>query len=356
MVIVKFFMKKKITINEIAKNLGVSKSTVSKALRNRKEIGPDTTRKIQEYAKLLNYRPNSIAVSLKDKRTKNIGVIIPEIVHHFFTTVIRGIEDVANEKDYNVIVCLSDESFKKEVINMEMLANGSIDGFIVAVAKGTLKISDFHHFNEVINQGMPLVLFDRVVDEVNCDKVIVDDTNGSYKAVKHLIDSGCKRVAIITTVDYINVGKLRTDGYINALISAGMEIDSDLILKIEDLENSEVQIAKLISDDSIDGIFSVNELFAVTAMKYAIKNGRKIPEDISFIAFTDGILSKCAIPALSTIAQHGIQMGRISAELLISKLEENEEVEEEFNTHIVKTSIIERETTKKPHLAKTLKK
>ena len=340
-------MKKKITINEIAKQLGVSKSTVSKALRNRKEIGPETTRKIQEYAKLLNYKPNSIAVSLKNKCTKNIAVIIPEIVHHFFTTVIRGIEDVANEKDYNVIVCLSDESFDKEVINMEMLANGSIDGFIVAVAKGTLEKEDFHHFNEVINQGMPLVLFDRVVDAINCDKVVVDDYRGSYKAVELLIDSGCRRIAIITTVDYINVGRLRTEGYKKALINAGMNIDPALILKIENLKNCESKIEKLLSDESIDSVFSVNEYFAVTAMRFAVQKGRKIPEEISFIAFTDGILSKCAIPALSTIAQHGVEMGRISANLLISKLEEKEDVEEEFSTYVVKTSIIERETTKK---------
>jgi len=185
-------------------------------LRDSKEIGEETKQKVKAFAKLYNYRPNNIALSLKNKKTKTLGVIIPEIVHHFFTTVISGIEQHANDKGYNVIVGLSNESFRKEVINLEMLANGSIDGFIISVAKETLSVKDYHHLSETIDQGIPIVMFDRVIDEIECDKVIVDDAKTSKKAVQKLIDSGCKRIGIISTKDYVSVGKLRTQGYLKS--------------------------------------------------------------------------------------------------------------------------------------------
>ncbi|NER14650.1 substrate-binding domain-containing protein [Leptobacterium flavescens] len=339
-------MRRRITLKQIAKELDVSISTVSKALRESKEISQDTRDKVQAFAKLYNYKPNNIAVSLKNKHTKNIGVIIPEIVHHFFTTVISGIEKVANSKGYNVIVCLSNESFDKEVINMETLANGSIDGFIMSISKETQKKKDFHHLREVVNQGMPLVMFDRVSDEIYCDKVIVDDARGAYQAVEHLIHTGCKRIALITTVDYVSVGKLRTLGYKNALLDNEMGVDEDLIIKIEDIENCDKEIEKLFDLDNFDGVFAVNELFALTAMKIAQERGYRIPEDISFIGFTDGILSKHASPTLTTLAQHGIEMGEIAADMLIEKIEEEEE-DESFRTEIIRTSLIQRDSTRK---------
>jgi LacI family transcriptional regulator len=198
-------MKRKITLKQIARELDVSISTVSKALRNSEEISADTIEKVQAFAKLYNYKPNNIALSLKNRRTKKIGVIIPEIVHHFFSNVIKGIEKVANKHGYNVIVALSNESFDKEVLNMEMLANGSIDGFILSISKETLMLKDYHHFRETINQGMPIVMFDRVVNDINCDKVIVDDFDGAKNAVKIMIDGGSKHIGIITTKDYGHV-------------------------------------------------------------------------------------------------------------------------------------------------------
>ena len=179
---------KRITLKQIAKELDVSVSTVSRALKGSKEIGEETTQKIKAFAELYNYKPNNIALSLKNKKTKTIGILIPEIVHHFFSTVIRGIELVANKRGYNVIVGLSNESFSKEIINMETLANGSIDGFILSISKETLQKQDYHHFNATIHQGIPIVLFDRVVDAVECDKVIVDDFTGAQKAVQLLVD------------------------------------------------------------------------------------------------------------------------------------------------------------------------
>ncbi|SFZ93235.1 LacI family transcriptional regulator [Flaviramulus basaltis] len=356
-------MKRKITLKQIARELDVSISTVSKALSGSKEISEDTTQKIQAFAKLYNYRPNNIALSLKNRKTKTIGILIPEIVHHFFSTVIRGIELVANKRGYNVIVGLSNESFTKEIINMEMLANGSIDGFILSISKETLLKQDYHHFNATINQGMPIVMFDRVVNEIKCDKVIVDDYKGSIKAVNMLIEKGSKNIALITTMDYVSVGKLRTQGYLEALEASKIVPDSNLILKIddslvdEDLEDLENEIEQFFkSNNKIDGVFAVNELYAVTAMKVARKLGLSIPDDIQVIGFTDGVLSKHATPSLTTVSQHGQKIGEQSADLLIDRLELEEdesldytdenERNENFKTIIIETEIIERESTK----------
>ncbi|MFY0713776.1 LacI family DNA-binding transcriptional regulator [Seonamhaeicola sp. NFXS20] len=357
-------MKKKITLKQIAKELDVSVSTVSKALSGSKEISEDTTQKIQAFAKLYNYRPNNIALSLKNRKTKTIGILIPEIVHHFFSTVIRGIERVANRRGYNVIVGLSNESFAKEVINMELLAGGSIDGFILSISKETLLKQDYHHFNATINQGIPIVMFDRVVNEVDCDKVIVDDEKSAVKAVKLLADKGCKNIALITTMDYVSVGRLRTQGYLEALQDCDIEANSDLILKIDDsldvenhLEILENEIENFFrANKTIDGIFAVNELYAITAMKVARKLGFNIPNDIQVIGFTDGVLSKHATPSLTTVSQHGQKIGEQSANLLIDRLEAEDleqnsyitssERKKDFIKMVIETEIIERESTK----------
>ena len=338
-------MKRKVTLKQIAKELDVSISTVSKSLRDSPEISEDTRLKVQAFAKLYNYKPNLIALSLKNKKTKTIGIIIPEIVHHFFATVISGIEHVANEKGYNVIVTLSDESFDKEVINMEMLANGSIDGFILSLSKETQLRRDFHHISEVINQGMPVVMFDRVTNDISCDKVIIDDNFAAYEAVQKLIDAGFKNIALITTVDYVSVGKLRTDGYIKALKTNDIAIDPDLILKIEDIDNCTDQIEELIKNHNIDAIFAVNELFAVTAIKSAKKQGINVPENLAVIGFTDGIISKYSSPSITTVGQNGIKMGNKAAQMLIDRLETKLEEEEHYKTEVIETHLVIREST-----------
>jgi len=341
-------MKRKVTLKQIAKELDVSISTVSKSLRDSPEISEDTRQKVQAFAKLYNYKPNNIALSLKNRKTKTIGIIIPEIVHHFFATVISGIEQVANEHGYSVVVCLSNESFDKEVINMEMLANGSIDGFIMSLSKETQYKGDFHHITEVINQGMPVVMFDRVTNEVLCDKVIIDDKMAAYEAVQHLVNMGKKKIALVTTVDYVSVGKLRTDGYTKAILDNELPFNEKLIIKIEDIDNFELQIAKLMENRAIDAVLAVNELFAVTIIKLASKMGLKVPEDLSVIAFTDGIISQYSTPTISTVSQNGIKMGQKAAKMLIDRLEteEDDEVEELYRTEVIETSLIERESTK----------
>ncbi|SEF45123.1 transcriptional regulator, LacI family [Flavobacterium urumqiense] len=340
-------MKRKVTLKQIAKELDVSISTVSKSLRNSLEIGEDTRLKVQAFAKFYNYKPNNIALSLKNRKTKTIGIIIPEIVHHFFSTVINGIEQVANENGYSVIICLSDDSFDKEVLNMEMLANGSIDGFIMSLSKETQFKGDFHHITEVIDQGMPVVMFDRVTNEILCDKVIIDDKLSAYEAVQSLIDKGRKKIALVTTVDYVSVGKLRTDGYIKALLDNNIPFDENLIIKIEDVDTCEIIIGKLLEDKAIDAVFAVNELFAVICIKTANKIGLNVPKDLAVIAFTDGIISKYSTPTITTVSQSGIKMGNKAAKMLIERLESEHEDEEEENykTEVIETHLIEREST-----------
>lgn len=338
-------MKRKVTLKQIARELDVSISTVSKSLKDSSEISEDTRQKVQAFAKLYNYKPNNIALSLKNKKTKTIGVIIPEIVHHFFATVISGVEQVANEHGYNVMVCLSDESFDKEVINMEMLANGSIDGFILSLSKETQSKRDYHHITEVINQGMPVVMFDRVTNDILCDKVIIDDNNAAFQAVQSLIEKGLKNIALITTVDYVSVGKLRTDGYVKALKTNDLRLNEKLILKIEDIDHCEEEIENLIKTQQIDAVFAVNELFAVTAIKSALKFGKKVPEDIAVVGFTDGIISKYSSPSITTVSQNGIKMGRKAAEMLIERLENEDWNDDHYKTEVIETHLVEREST-----------
>jgi len=349
-------MKKRTTLKELANELGVSISTVSKALKNSPEISKDTIDKVKAFAKLLNYRPNNIALSLKNRKTKTIGIIIPDIVHHFFTKVIKGVENYANHAGYNVIIGLSNESFQNEVINMEMLANGSIDGFIVSMSRETMQRQDYQHFNETLNEGIPLVMFDRIVSEIPCDKVAVDDTKGAQMAVNTLLDKGAKKIALITTKDYVSVGRLRTKGYLEALNARGLTPISELILKIDNdmlyedsLENLEMQIRSLFAQHpDLDGIFAVNELYAIVAMKVAKSMGISIPDQLQVIGFTDGMLSKHASPALSTVSQHGESMGEKAAELLIQRIDENssEKAVQPFNSIIISTDLILRESTK----------
>ncbi len=340
-------MKRKITLKHIARELDVSISTVSKALKNSEEISADTKEKIQAFAKLYNYKPNNIAVSLKNKSTKNIGVVIPDIVHHFFTTVFRGIELYANAKGYNVIACVSDESFAKEVLSMEMLSNGSVDGFIMSLSAETQQKNDFNHLKEVTAQGIPLVLFDRVTDEVKCDKVVLNDKEIAYTAVKKLIDDGRRRIALVTTESYFNVSERRSEGYKAAHLDYGIPVDKDLCLILHHKEIN-LQVIKLFFEEKqVDAVLCVNELFAVQCMRVAQKMGFRIPEDISFIGFTDGILSQNSQPALTTVAQHGEKMGAVAAEMLIRMVEEESQEEGpiDYRTEIIEATLIEREST-----------
>ncbi|AWG24058.1 LacI family DNA-binding transcriptional regulator [Flavobacterium kingsejongi] len=339
-------MKSKATLKQIAKELNVSISTVSKALSNSPEISEPTKIKIQEFAKLKNYKPNNMAINLKNKRTKNIGVIIPNILNPFFAKVFTGVEKAANEKGYNVITCISNESYEKELYTLELLSNGTIDGFILSIAEETQKKQDFSHFTEIINQGTPIVMFDRITEEVICDKVIVDDFDSAVNATQHLISTGCKHIAMLSTIDNLSVGKLRFKGYLKAFEDNNMKVERELVIRTDDENQFDFLLDALFNSKEIDGVFALDEHAAVTAMKFAIKRGYKIPEQLSIIGFADGVWSRRLTPSLSTVSQHGIEIGEAAAQLLIEKLEEKEETNS-YKTKIIKTELRQRESTKK---------
>ena len=337
-------MKPRITLKKIAKEFGVSISTVSKALKDSHEISEETREKIKAFADYYNYKPNSLALQLRNQKTSVIGVIIPEIVHHFFSTVINGIEKYANEKGYNVMVCLSNESYEKEVSNFAVLTNGSVDGLIVSVARETQENQIYKHFEALISDDFPLVLFDRIIDEIKCDKVIIDDIGGAYKATNHLIEIGAKRIALITTQDYITVGSLRKEGYLKAIVSNGIAIDESLIFKIDDTKDLYEQIQKIINvKNPPDAILAVNEIYAAIALKTAKAKGLSVPKDIAIIGFTSGLISEFTYPPLTSVEQHGDLMGRQAAELLINRIEST--APNEFQKEVISPNLKIREST-----------
>ena len=340
-------MKAKATLKQIAKELNVSVSTVSKALNDSPEISEQTKIKIKEYAKLKNYKPNVIGLNLKNRKTKTIGVLIPNILNSFFAKVFSGIEKVADKKGYNVITCISNESLEKEIHTLEMLSNGTIDGFILSVSQEAQKLQDYSHFSAIINDGTPIVMFDRIADGVECDKVVVDDFDSALNSTQHLINLGCKNIALISSVDNLSVGKLRADGYLKALKDNNIPVNEKIILRTDSEDDMKSKI-DAIFDNKIDAIFALDENDSVAALRVSLKKGYRVPEDISIIGFADGILaSRRLSPSLTTVSQHGIEIGEVAAKRLIARLEEKEGETSDYETIVIKTKLKERESTRK---------
>lgn len=340
-------MKIKATLKQIAKELHVSVSTVSKALNDSPEISELTKNKIKEYAKLKNYKPNVIGLNLKNRKTKTIGVILPNILNSFFAKIFSGIEKVAESKGYNIITCISNESLEKEINTLDMLSNGTIDGFIVSISEEAQKLHEYAHFNEIIKEGTPIVMFDRISDEVDCDKVIVDDFDSAINATQHLINIGCKKIAIFSTIDKLSVSKLRVQGYIEALENNKIKVDQNLMLLTDSTDEFDEKAKDFYKKHKIDGIFALDEHTSIAAMKLSLQNGYKIPENLSIIGFADGAWSRRLTPSLSTVSQHGPEIGEAAAQLLIDRLEEKEENQSPYKTKIIKTELRQRESTRK---------
>lgn len=339
-------MKAKATLKQIAKELNVSVSTVSKALNDSPEISEQTKIKIKEYAKLKNYKPNIIGLNLKNRKTKTIGVIIPDILNSFFAKVFSGIEKVADEKGYNVIMCISNESLEKEAHTLEMLSNGTIDGFILSVSEEAQKQNNYDHFKEIINDGTPIVMFDRIAEGIDCDKVVVDDFDSALDSTQRLIDLGCKNIALLSSIDNLSVGKLRFEGYLKALEKNNIPVNNSLIIRTDSEEDLKEKMESVFGNNKIDGIFALEENDSVAALRMGLKKGYKIPEELCIIGFADGILaSRRLSPSLTTVSQHGIEVGEEAAKLLISRLEDDSEQEPPYVTKVIKTVLKERETT-----------
>ncbi len=332
-----------VTLKQLAKELNVSISTVSKALNNSEEIGDETIKRVKELAELYNYKPNKVALSLKQNKTNTIGVIIPDILNHFLSKVLFGIEREAAQHGYNIITCISNESLEKEKHSLQLLANGSVDGFILCVAEETQVKNEIAHFKKTISQGLPIVMFDRVAHDVLCDKVIVDDFDATYRATKSLIEENRKQIAFITNIDELSVGKLRERGYNKAILESRNH--EPLVLKMNKLKDSQQKIKSLFKKHKkLDGVIAADSSSGIIAINTAVSFGRKVPKDISVIGFSSQSVAIHSIPKLTTIRQHAKIIGANAAQLLIHRLQNMSE-DIDVKTKIVKTSLVKSKST-----------
>ena len=332
-----------VTLKQLAKELNVSISTVSKALNNSEEIGEETARRVKELAALYNYKPNKVALSLKSNKTKTIGVIIPNILNRFLAKVLFGIEKEATERGYNIITCISNESLEKEKESLQLLANGSVDGFILSVAEESQINNEVEHFKRTIKQGLPIVMFDRVAHDVLCDKVIVDDFDATYNATKSLINEGRKHIVFISNINDISVGKLRERGYNKAIEESNNQMP--LVLKIKKKDDHQKKIKSFFKKNkTIDAVIAADTSSGIIALNTAVHFGLKVPKDISVIAFASKSESNHTLPKLTTIRQHAKEIGAHAAELLINRIQ-NTGVEEDMKTKIIKTSLVKNKST-----------
>ncbi|MBD0850167.1 LacI family DNA-binding transcriptional regulator [Maribacter arenosus] len=337
----------KLTLKDIAKHFSVSVSTVSKSLHDSHEISDGLKSKIRKYAKANHYKPNKIAQNLVNRSTKTIGVIIPNILNYFFVQVLYGIEKVANERGYSIISCISDHSLKKEAMTLDLLSSGAVDGLILSTVASEMQTNKhIGKILETVDNQIPLVMFDRVLDAIECDKVIVDDFQAGYKATKYLLDTGCTNIAIISPIHSTKIGRLRVDGYKQALSEKGFAFDDKLITPIEPKDDLEFILSFILNDKNIDGIMALDEITTVKAMGIIMARGYHVPNDIAIIGFTNGRLSKYVTPALTMVSQHGSYIGETCANRLIDRIE-NISSPGNFETKVVKTSLIVRESTRK---------
>ncbi|MEN8815762.1 MAG: LacI family DNA-binding transcriptional regulator [Nonlabens sp.] len=312
-----------ITLKDLAATLGVSVSTVSKALKDSPEISKDTIKRVKEIAKELNYRPNTLALSLKNRKTKTIGVIIPDILNTFFARILYGIEQESTALGYNIITCLSNEAFDKENNSLQLLANGSVDGFIMSLSEETQSKGEVKHLKETINQDIPIVMFDRVVNNVDCDKVIIDDFNAAFTATETLLKEGRKKIVLINSLGELNVGKLRILGYKKALEKHNTSQEDPIVINVDDdqvLLND--QLENIITDHSdMDGLLCIDNISGVMAVNIAQRLGRIVPKDLSVIGFSSNKMSHLSYPPLSTVAQYAEEIGQESVKMLVERLE-----------------------------------
>lgn len=336
----------RITLKFIAQHFNVSIATISMALKDSYEISDALRTKIQNFAKEHNYRPNPFALNLKNKRTKTIGIILPTILNHFFVKVFSGIEAVANEKGYNIITVISKGSLQKEIDTVNMFKDGFIDGILISISEETQSKEYFKHLQDFIKEAGPIVMFDRVADLVQCDKIIVDDFNCAYNATEHLIKTGCKNIAIVSVLDNLGIVNLRINGYKKALFDYNIIPNEKLISLIKKDYDFETEIKTLLDYQNIDAIIGLEEYSTIESMIIAESRGYKIPDDISFIGFTNGNLYKYVKPSVTCINQHEAYIGKIAVEKLINRIEEQTVNSLHFETKVIKASLVHRNSTK----------
>lgn len=337
----------KITIIEISKILGLSKSTVSKALNNYKDVSSATREKVLNLANELNYSPNTFAQNLRSQESKTIGLIVPEIVHYFFSNIIEGVIKTADKLGYSVILLQSDDDYLVELKQINTLLNANVDGVLLSISENAIK---FNHITDAINKGVPFVLYDRISKLIDCNKVVVDDIKAAQMATQHLIDTGCKKIAIIrnhlksqTTID-------RSKGYKKALLENGFTFDKTLVFETDDVSLTEGRSAAhniCQNNIEIDGVFAVTDLLAIGALEVFKENNIKIPEEVSIIGFSNWFLTQVTTPHLSTVDQPGFDIGKVAFDLLYQEIQNNKnDTKEPFKTIVMPTKVISRESTK----------
>ena len=336
-----------VTIKDIARELGISPSTVSRALKDHPDISSETKKAVNALADKLNYQPNIVALSLRQKKTNTIGVVIPELVHFFFSTVISGIEDVAYEAGYSVIITQSNESFDREVTDLKALFNSRVDGMLLSISRET---TNYDHIESILSKGVPIVFYDRMYNNPNTSKVIVDDYVGAKEAVGHLIEQGCKRIAHLQAAPNLLISEDRLRGYKDAQREANLPYQENFVLQCPSgtLEEAEKATRKLLAlTPPPDAIFANNDMLAMGAMKAIKEKGLNIPGDVALMGFSNWFFSQLMDPPLSSVDQPGYEMGQEAARLLIRHIEmkDKDQGEPQPETKVLKTRLIVRQSS-----------
>jgi DNA-binding LacI/PurR family transcriptional regulator len=331
------------TLKDIADEVGLSVSTISRALRNHPLIKQETIELVKEKARELEYFPDTVARNLQKKSTSTIGVIVPEIRHDFFSSAIDGIEDRAYQSGYTIIVTKSNEDSDREVLNSRTLVSHRVAGIIASVAQRT---DNPEHFMAVQRRGIPVVLFDRVLDDLIASKVIVDDYRGAYNSTKHLIECGYRRIAHLAGPANLKISGERARGYKAALLDAGIEIDPKMIVEVDLDEKSGAKGLRtlLALNERPDAVFAVNDPVAVGAHKEIRSQGYNIPKDMGITGFSNNPITEMIEPPLTTVDQHGFKMGQVAADLLLQEIEGNAD-DWTPETRIVETELIIRQSS-----------
>lgn len=335
-----------VTIKDIAKALGLSTSTVSRALRGSHEISPETKKLVLEYAEKFNYRPNPIALSLKERKSRSIGVIVCEIANNFFSQAINGIESIAYNRGYHVIISQSHESFEREMVTVQHLASRSVDGLLVSLASET---TDLSHFIELHEKGLPIVFFDRITDEIETHKVVANNYKGSYDATLHLLNNGYSRIGHITGSPSLSITQERLRGYKEALESKGLQPDDNLIRYCYHggmiYDEVAASLHQLLQEDPMpDALLTPGDRITTSCLNALKKMGKSIPAELAVIGFTNTNLADLFYPSLSAIRQPAFEMGQVATELLFQIIESKRPVTE-FETRVLETELFIRQST-----------
>jgi len=344
-----------ITIKDIATALGLSKSTVSRALRDSQEINPETKKLIRAYAEEHNYRPNPIALSLKEKRSRSIGIVVCEIANSFFSQVINGIESIAYDRGYNVIISQTHESLEREMIGLNYLSSRSVDGLLISVSAET---RNFDHLKNLHGKGLPIVFFDRVANDIKTHKVTVDNFTGSYNATKHLIENGFTRIASISLSQHSSITQGRLNGHKKALSDHHIPVDENLIrycahggLFYEELEKEMNALLKL--KQRPDAIFASSDKITMGVLRYFKSTGIHVPNDIAVVGFSNSETTDLLQPSLTVVRQPAFEMGKIATEMLINIMEANRAVKV-FENRMLPAELVVRDSSIK-RMAELLK-